>query len=336
MWNEDEVDGNIFSEYLVEYLPADADLVTFPTEEEFQNIVKYLPNWKAAGIDGIYNFFIKKMSSLHSVLYEVVKATCLSSQEEDGWFYKGLTYLIPKGTPTRGSDFRPITCMWNLYKLTTKCVTQVMTLDVETRGLLSENQLGTVRRVQGAKEQALLNICINKEHGNMLKAMWIDVKKAFDSVNHGYLLKSIEKLNFPVWICRFLEKTISKWELEVRSGSEKIVDKKVGRGILQGDSLSPLLFVLCIDALSRRLNEKYPKVSVETNGNANGEHHTTKHLLFIDDLKILAESDDVLVQMVQETKTFLNTIGLEINRKKSATNSVSCAEEGEVLDGTKG
>ena len=64
-----------------------------------------------------------------------------------------------------------------------------MTLKVEARGLLTENQLGTVRRVQGAKEQALLNICINKEHGNMLKAMWIDVKKAFGSVNHGYLIK---------------------------------------------------------------------------------------------------------------------------------------------------
>ena len=52
----------------------------------------------------LYNFFIKKISSLHPVLYEVIKTICLSSQEEDTWFYKGLTYLIPKGTPTRGSD----------------------------------------------------------------------------------------------------------------------------------------------------------------------------------------------------------------------------------------
>ena len=332
MWNERGIDDSVFSDYLVEHLPVSADLVTFPTEEEFQNTIKYLPNWKAAGIDGIYNFFIKKISSLHSALYEVVKSICLSGQEEDGWFYKGITYLIPKGTPTRGSDFRPITCMSNLYKLTTKCVTQVMTLEVEGRGLLAENQLGTVRRVQGAKEQALLNICINKEHGNMLKAMWIDVKKAFDSVNHGYLIECIEKLNLPAWITKFLQKTISKWELEIRSGSEKIIDKKVNRGIIQGDSLSPLLFVLCMDPLSRRLNEKYPKVPVETEG----EHHTTNHLLFIDDLKILAKSDDVLAQMVQEAKTFLNTIGLELNREKSATNTASCAEDGEVLDGTKG
>ena len=78
----------------------------------------------------------------------------------DNWFYTGITYLIPKSEPTKGSDFRPITCMSNLYKLTTKCVIQVLQLIVEKRGLLSENQLGIVRKVQGAKEQALLNIAI--------------------------------------------------------------------------------------------------------------------------------------------------------------------------------
>ena len=72
-------------------------------------------------------------------------------------------------------------------------------------------------------------------------------------------------------------------------------------------------------------------MSVKTDG----EHHTTNHLLFIDDLKILAESDDVLAQMVQETKKFLGAIGLETNREKSATNSASCADEGEILECTK-
>jgi hypothetical protein len=34
--------------------------------------------------------------------------------------------------------------------------------------------------VQGAKEQALLNLAINKDHSNRLKTAWIDVKKALD------------------------------------------------------------------------------------------------------------------------------------------------------------
>jgi hypothetical protein len=55
--------------------------------------------------------------------------------------------------------------MSNLYKLTTKCVTLAIQSIVEEKGILSENQMGTVRRVRGAKEQALTNIMLNKAHG---------------------------------------------------------------------------------------------------------------------------------------------------------------------------
>jgi hypothetical protein len=51
---------------------------------------------------------------------------------------------------------------------------------VENRDLLAENQLGTLRMVQGAKEQALLNLAINKEYSNRLKTPWIYLKKPLD------------------------------------------------------------------------------------------------------------------------------------------------------------
>jgi hypothetical protein len=179
MWNHTECKENDYSEYLREYVPSlPGSTEYFPSMLEFVEIIKYLPSWKAAGIDGIFNFFIKKCSSLHAILYRLVRDTCMGQEVEEDWFFKGITYLIPKGTPVQGSDFRPITCMSNLYKLTTKCVTKVMQLVVEQRGLLSENQLGTVRLVQGAKEQAMINIAINKASDNNLKTTWIDVKKA--------------------------------------------------------------------------------------------------------------------------------------------------------------
>ncbi|KAL6120323.1 hypothetical protein NUSPORA_02961 [Nucleospora cyclopteri] len=140
--------------------------------------------------------------------------------------------------------------MSNLYKLTTKCVTQVMQLEVEKRGLLAENQLGTVRKVQGAKEQALLNYALNKEHGNQLKTAWIDVKKAYDLIDHDHLFQCINKLNFPKWITRLLESIISKWIIYISVNKKSLLKKRVARGILQGDKLSPLLFVLCMNSLS--------------------------------------------------------------------------------------
>ncbi|KAL6120952.1 hypothetical protein NUSPORA_02218 [Nucleospora cyclopteri] len=118
------------------------------------------------------------------------------AHEQLSWFYQGLTYLIPKGTPSKGSDFRAITCMSNLYKLTTKFITQVMQLKVKKKGLLAENQLEIIRKVQGAKETALLNLALNRKHSNQLKIAWIDVKTTYDLIDHHYLLQCIYKLNF--------------------------------------------------------------------------------------------------------------------------------------------
>ena len=134
MWVRKETDQDDFSEYLTEHVPeCENRMDCFPTELEFEEIVKWLPSWKAPGPDGIYNFFIRKCTSLHKKIYELIKRTCMGEEKAEKWFYTGITYLIPKGTPKQGSDFRPITCMSNLYKLTTKCVTQVMQLVVEDR-----------------------------------------------------------------------------------------------------------------------------------------------------------------------------------------------------------
>ena len=73
---------------------------TFPSLSEFQQVIKYLPCWKAAGPDGIYNFFIKRCASLHEHLYRIVRRICLDGSAEEEWFYSGITYLIPKGVPT--------------------------------------------------------------------------------------------------------------------------------------------------------------------------------------------------------------------------------------------
>ncbi|TBU10407.1 SacI phosphoinositide polyphosphatase, partial [Hamiltosporidium tvaerminnensis] len=128
-----------YDDYLIPFV-SDNHPTMFPSLDEFVNIINWLPNWKAAGIDGIYNFFIKKLTTLHKYLYDIVKVIRLEETPQADWFYCGLTYLIPKGIPQRGSDYRLIVVC------TTSTIVQIL---VERRGLLAENQLGAVRGVQG-------------------------------------------------------------------------------------------------------------------------------------------------------------------------------------------
>jgi hypothetical protein len=71
----------------------------------------------------------------------------------------------------------------------------------------------------------------------------------------------------------------------------------------------------------------YPKIEVKLED----LHYTCNHLLFIDDLKLFASSEEVLNSMVTETKSFFKTVGLEMNVEKSATNSSSCESDAKLL-----
>ena len=44
----------------------------------------------------------------------------------------------------------------------------------------------------------------------------------------------------------FLVNSMNKWKLELTSNRVLLSNVEIGRGIFQGDSLSPLLFMLCM------------------------------------------------------------------------------------------
>lgn len=65
--------------------------------------------------------------------------------------YKNNLYHL-EGNLNIRKYFRPTTCMSNLYKLTMKCHTAAIQDLVESKRILCENQMGTVQKVQRAKE----------------------------------------------------------------------------------------------------------------------------------------------------------------------------------------
>jgi hypothetical protein len=128
-----------------------------------------------------------------------------------------------------------------------------------------------------------------------------------------------------------MEESTKKWKINIFAKNNLILKKEVSRGILQGDSLSPLLFVVCMDPLSKCLNAKFPMVQIPINKE---ESYSTNHLLFIDDLKLMAENETTLEKMLEETLEFCKTVNLEINPKKSATNAHTLNTEIVKLDNT--
>ena len=63
---------------------------------------------------------------------------------------------------------------------------------------------------------------------------------------------------------------------------------------------------------------------------------STYHLLFIDDLKLLAYNEETLSHMLNETDEFFKAVGLEMNKDKSAINAECCADKTRLLEKHEG
>jgi len=94
---------------------------------------------------------------------------------------------------------------------------------------------------------------------------------------------------------------MSYWRACMRLHTEnKLIeteDIKIQCGIFQEDSLSPLLFCICLIPLTEQLNRL----------NTEKEEHTTKskisHLLHMDDLKLIAKSEEELQKQIKTVKS---------------------------------
>jgi hypothetical protein len=103
---------------------------------------------------------------------------------------------------------------------------------------------------------------------------------------------------------RTLEKSMKTWRFE-SSGGETLGEVKIRRGIFQGDSLSPLLFVLTLVPMTMVLNATRTGYQLGKNrGHIN-------HLLFMDDLKLYAKNVKELDSLVQRVRVINDDIGME-------------------------
>ena len=85
-----------------------------------------------------------------------------------------------------------------------------------------------------------------------------------------------------------LANSMEKWRVMLCSGNLELGEIDIRRGIFQGDSLSPLVFVRRLIPLSLILRKA--KAAYEFSGSK----EKINHLLFMDDLKLYSKSEKEL------------------------------------------
>ena len=96
------------------------------------------------------------------------------------------------------------------------------------------------------------------------------------------------------------------------SGNSELGDVKIKQGIFQGDSLSPLVFVLALIPLNLILRKAKAAYGFSES------KEKISHLLFMDDLKLYAGSEKGLGSLAQTVRVFSEDIGTELGIEKCA------------------
>uniref|UniRef100_A0A4W5LMU1 Reverse transcriptase domain-containing protein n=1 Tax=Hucho hucho TaxID=62062 RepID=A0A4W5LMU1_9TELE len=127
----------------------------------------------------------------------------------------------------------------------------------------------------------------DRDHAPASIVALLDFEKAFDRVCHSYLARLLPRLGFPhafVDTVRCLY-TGRQSRLLVNGRLSRAFDIK--RGVLQGDPLSPLLFVLAMEPLCNLLRSR-PDLGVQIGG----VNHVAS--CFADDTQLIARDEPAL------------------------------------------
>ena len=131
-------------------------------------------------------------------------------------------------------------------------------------------------------------------------------------VPHSWILKCLEMVGAAKNIISTISNSMVNWKTVLTSGGTVLGQVDIKRGIFQGDSLSPLLFIVIMLPLTlvlRKMRAGYRLAKDATPIN---------HLLFMDDLKLYGANKDQLDSLIQIVRIFSQDIKMSFGLEKCA------------------
>ena len=199
----------------------------------------------------------KQCPFLRSYLTELFRAVWLSGTIPDEW-KKACTILIHKKDDTNSpSNFRPITLEIIPLKVFTSCIrNSIFTFLIANNFIESNIQKGFTPHVSGTLEHtAQMAYIINQARikQRSLVITLLDLKNAFGNINHNLINSVLGYHHIPDHIKVLIKSLYTNFKTSIITSSFNTPFIPVGRGVLQGDCLSPSLFDLCFNTFIQHI-----------------------------------------------------------------------------------
>ena len=212
--------------------------------------IRKLKNKKSFTNDGITSLILKRYIDIFTPILCKIFNKCVSLSIFPTLLKK--TTVIPlfkSGLRNDFGNYRPISLLSNISKLFEKVIFDRMLCFIESINIIHHNQYGFMKKRSCNDAVLHLTEYITKKLDKRLKCLtiFLDLKKAFDTVNHNFLIQKLYYMGFRSNFLKLIESYLYNRQQCVKINNNYSEFNVIESGIPQGSVLGPLLFILYIN-----------------------------------------------------------------------------------------
>ena len=235
------------------------------TPDEISRIIHKFPNNKAPGRDQISGRILKEISdSVITPLAYIFNLSFTTGIVPDLIKIAKVVPVYKKGERNVPGNYRPISLLSIFDKIVEKLMYKRLLMFLEMNDILYEYQFGFRKNhsTSQAVMEVLDNIYQSCDNSETTIGIYLDLQKAFDTVNHSILLQKLEIYGVRGIIQNWFKSYLSnRKQYTVLSNHESELES-ISCGVPQGSVLGPLLFLIYINDIQYAISSNYTKVKL--------------------------------------------------------------------------